>query len=211
MKFVKSISVLLALSATSAYADSEIAGIPTVGFVITAMVITGVVTGALIYLLMCNKSGACDQTEFVEALKKVISDHDLATTINVSSSDPKLTGVVNELLEFASNQVTKEMIEKSTAESKVLELEGQMEELNETLAACYAQQQDSSAVVTSFDNSELLLLSQKLSTNRQFRSFPSISVLKEICSLSRLSSDSSDNSGSTWSGWPVPFSTRSLP
>ncbi|MEA1989743.1 MAG: methyl-accepting chemotaxis protein, partial [Pseudomonadota bacterium] len=74
--------------------------------------------------------------------------------------------VLNALLESASNQVTKEMIAKSTVESKVSDLEMQMEELNETLAACYAQQQELSmpTVTAGFDNSELMQLSAKLSS-----------------------------------------------
>jgi len=167
MKFVKSISVLLSLGVTNAYAGSEIAGIPTVGFIMMAMVVAGVITGALVYLMMCNKSGACDQTEVVDSLRKIIGEKDLATTVNVANSDPKLTSALNDLLELASNQVTKEMIEKSTAESKVADLESQMEELNETLAACYAQQHEMPAAVTAFDNSELLLLSQKLASKLQ--------------------------------------------
>ncbi|MDX1352441.1 MAG: methyl-accepting chemotaxis protein [Thiomicrorhabdus sp.] len=168
MKFVKSISVLLALGVTNANAATEIAGIPVVGFVAMAMAIAGVVVGALVYLLMCNKSGACDQSEIVEAIDKVVEEQDLATTVKVASADPKLLTSLNNLLELASNQITKEMIEKSTAESKVSDLEEQMEELNETLAACYAQQgQAPTESVATFDNSELLLLSQKLAAKLQ--------------------------------------------
>ena len=58
------------------------------------------------------------------------------------------------------------MIAKSTVESKVSDLEMQMEELNETLAASYAQQQEApmTAVSAGFDNSELMQLSAKLSS-----------------------------------------------
>lgn len=165
MKFVKSIAAFFALMATNVYADSTIAGIPTFGFVAMVMVITAVVVGAFVYLLLCNKAGACDQSELVVALKNIIQTDDLATTVDVPDADPKLIDTLNSLLEMASNQVTKEMIEKSTFQSKVNDLEAQMEELNETLAACYAQQQMSaSAASSTFDNSELLALSAKLSS-----------------------------------------------
>ncbi|GAB6069766.1 hypothetical protein JCM30760_08630 [Thiomicrorhabdus hydrogeniphila] len=169
MKFVKSIALFVALGATNAYAGSTIAGLPTGGFVAIAMVVAGLVAGSLVYLLTCAKAGSCDQTELVNALQKVINDKELATTVNLASVDPKLLNVINDLLEFASNEITKEMIEKSTAESKIMDLEGQMEELNETLAACYSQQNEMSAssMPTHFDNSELVALSQKLSAKLQ--------------------------------------------
>ncbi|WP_321324281.1 methyl-accepting chemotaxis protein [Thiomicrorhabdus sp.] len=165
MKFEKSIALFVALSTKNAYAGSTIAGIPTVGFVVMAMVVAGLVVGSLVYLMTCNKSGACDQTELVEALQKVINEKDLATTVNLANADPKLLTVVNNLLELASNQVTKEMIEKSTIEAKVADLDNQIEELNETLAACYSQQSSTSSA--KFDNSELMMLSQKLATKLQ--------------------------------------------
>lgn len=165
MKFVKSIALLMTLSATNASADSTIAGIPTAGFVVMAMVVAGLIVGSLVYLMICNKSGACDQTELVEALQKIINENDLATTVNVNGSDPKLLNEVNNLLELASSQVTKEMIEKSTVEAKVADLEAQMEQLNETLAACYSQ--NNTVVAPSFDNSELMDLSHKLSAKLQ--------------------------------------------
>lgn len=165
MNLVKSLAVLFAFSTTNAYADSTIMGVPTFGFVVMAMVVTAVAVGALVYLLTCGKSNACDQSELVSAIKNIVQNEDLATTVNVNDSDPKLIGVLNALLEMASNQVTKEMIEKSTFQSKVSDLEMQMEELNETLANCYAQQQVSPTTVSAvFDNSELLTLSSTLSS-----------------------------------------------
>jgi len=166
MKFVNSIAMLFALTATNAYADSTIAGIPFFGFVVMAMVVTAVVVGAFVYLMLCNKSGSCDQSELVDDLKKVVQSEDFSVTLNVPNTDPKLLSVLNALLESASNQVTKEMIAKSTVESKVSDLEMQMEELNETLAASYAQQQEApmTAVSAGFDNSELMQLSAKLSS-----------------------------------------------
>ena len=168
MKFVKSLTLLSALAAPSVYASSDIAGIPIMGFVVIAMIVAAVVAGALVYLMICNKSNACDQSDLVESLQKIVKSEDLATSINVPNADPKLLSALNDLFELASNQVTKEMIGKSTVEAKVSDLESQMEELNETLAACYAQQHEMSASTSSvFDNSELLALSQKLATKLQ--------------------------------------------
>jgi len=167
MKFVQSLAVLFALTATNAHAGDTIAGIPVIGFILMAVVITAVVVGSLVYLMLCNKSGSCDQTEMVDALRKLIRSEDLTTQVECESADPKLVAMINALLETASNQVTQQMIAKSTVEAKVVDLEQQMEELNETLAACYAQQQEAPApvaAVASFDNSELMDLSSQLAS-----------------------------------------------
>lgn len=169
MKFSHSIVALFALISTSAHAGSTIMGMPPSMALFLTVIVTAVIVGALIYLLVCNKDGELnDQAEVVDALKKVIKGEDLATQIACPNSDPGLVKMVNVLLEEASNQVTREMIGKSTAEAKVSDLEQQMEELNETLAACYAQQQEatpvSSMAATSFDNSELMALSDQLSS-----------------------------------------------
>ncbi|WP_371811874.1 methyl-accepting chemotaxis protein [Thiomicrorhabdus sp. 6S3-12] len=166
MRFV-TFSGLLML-AGSAQAGSEIAGIPTIGFVALVALVSAVIVGALVYLFWCNKPGSCDQEELVEQVRKISRGEDFTVEIKSESSDPRLVTALNNLLQSASDAVTKQMIEASSAQSRAQELEQQMEELNETLAACYAQQQEMSSVPAvqqpePYDRAELAGLSQRLS------------------------------------------------
>ncbi len=165
MKFLNTLagSLVLVFGSTPVLADSSVMGIPTIGFVVLSVVVTAVVVGALVYILWCNKSGVCEQSELIDELNAVVKSEDFATTINPQNTDPKLVAVINALLEAASNNITMQMIEKSQVESKVADGESQMEELNGMLASCYAQQQEASLPTASFDNSELIGLSSQLS------------------------------------------------
>jgi len=58
--------------------------------------------------------------------------------------DPKLAHALNQLLELAQNKITEQMIAASSAASNVQDLEAQLEEVNQTLADCYAQQTQNS-------------------------------------------------------------------
>lgn len=165
MKFLKTFagSLFLVLSSTPVVADSSIMGVPTIGFVSLSVIVTAVVVGALVYILWCNKSGVCEQSELISELNGIVKSENFATTINPENTDPKLVAVLNALLESASNKMTMQLLEKSQVESKVADCESQMEELNGVLASCYAQQQDSSLQAANFDNSELIGLSSQLS------------------------------------------------
>lgn len=165
MKFLKTFagSLILVLGSTPVVADSSIMGVPTIGFVSLSVIVTAVVVGALVYILWCNKSGVCEQSELISELNDIVKSENFATTINPEHADPKLVAVLNALLESASNKMTMQLLEKSQVESKVADCESQMEELNGVLAGCYAQQQDSSLQAANFDNSELIGLSSQLS------------------------------------------------
>ena len=165
MKFLNTLagSFVLVLASTPVFAGSSIMGIPIIGFVTLSVIVTAVVVGALVYILWCNKSGVCEQSELINALNTVVKSEDFATTINPENTDPKLVAAINALLETASNKIVMQMIEKSQVESKVADCDSQMEELNGMLASCYAQQQEASLPVASFDNSELIGLSSQLS------------------------------------------------
>jgi len=168
MKFVFSTAALLVLFSNNAFAGSTLLGMPASVALVLAVIITAIIVGGLVYFLASGKSAAGeDSHEVVDAIRHVIQSEDLATSISCPNSNPNLVKMVNVLLEEASNQVTKEMIGKSTAEAKVAELNEQMEELNQTLAACYEQQQSQPAAAATvaaagFDNSELMSLSQQL-------------------------------------------------
>lgn len=159
----------LMLLTQPALAGSEIAGIPTAGFVVLVALISAVIVGALVYIFWCNKPGACEQTELVEQLRAVACSEDFSTTIKSHESDPHLVTAINNVLQTAADSVTRQMIEASSAQAKVQELEQQMEELNETLAACYAQQQQQAAPVAmdmtpAADTAELTSISNQLSS-----------------------------------------------
>mgnify|MGYP000688784220 CR=1 FL=1 len=165
MKFLNMFagSLVLVLGSTPVLAGSSIMGVPTIGFVSLSVIVTAVVVGALVYILWCNKSGVCEQSELIGELNDIVKSENFATTINPENTDPKLVAVLNALLESASNKMTMQLLEKSQVESKVADCESQIEELNGVLAVYYAQQQDSSLPVGSFDNSELIGLSSQLS------------------------------------------------
>ncbi|WP_019556713.1 methyl-accepting chemotaxis protein [Thiomicrorhabdus arctica] len=163
MKFINMITgpLLLVLGSTPVLANSSIMGVPTIGFVTLSVIVTAVVVGALVYILWCNKSGICEQSELINELNDIVKSEDFATSINPENTDPKLAAVINALLEAASNKITMQLLEKSQVESKVADCHSQMEELNEMLASCYAQQ--GALPATRFDNSELIGLSAQLS------------------------------------------------
>ena len=108
MKFLNTFtgSIVLVLSSTPVFADSSILGVPTIGFVTLSVIVTAVVVGALVYILWCNKSGVCEQSELIRALNEIVKSEDFATTINPEKTDPKLVAVINALLESASNKIT---------------------------------------------------------------------------------------------------------
>lgn len=169
MKMRYSFIPLTALVSANAYADSTIMGMSAGLAVLFAVLVTAFVVGAGVYFMVCQRGSAAvedDSYTVIAELQKVLQSQDLATTIQAPEANPNLVKTINAVLEEASNQVTKEMIAKSTVEAQAADLHAQMEELNQTLAACYEQQTNVSAApaeVAKFDNSELLSLSQQLS------------------------------------------------
>lgn len=167
MKYLISIFSIMALFSTPSYAESNVLGMPAGIAVIVVAILTALIVAGVMFALLRNQSGMVSyDDELIDALRGVIHSEDLATAVHCPNCNPELVKMVNVLLEEASNQITREMIGKSTAEAKIAELDQQMEELNETLANCYAQQQSQPAAApvasASFDNSELVSLSQQL-------------------------------------------------
>lgn len=162
MKTMKYWLSLLMLLPTAALADDS--GMSTVGFVIIAVGITAVIVGAVMYLFWCNKSGVCEQSELLDDIKGVLRSESLDTVLRSDNTDPKLLRYLNQVLELAQDQTSNALVQKAHAESRVSELESQIEELNETLSACYAQQSEMStaAAPAAFDNTELMEMSDQL-------------------------------------------------
>jgi len=165
MKWTYILTTALMVASSAAYAESEVLGMSPFVFAMIVAVITAIVVGAIVYLMACGRNSSCDNSELVERIHKVVHSEDLSYTFNAMQMDPKLAHALNQLLETAQNQVTKQMIEASSAQAKVADLENQVEELNQTLAACYEQQtmlSESQVVVPTLDNSELEQLSSQL-------------------------------------------------
>jgi len=157
------LSVSVLLGSSSVLADSGSGGVPMLGAIMVSILITAIVVGALVYLFFCGKSSACEQEALISELETILQSEDFSIKLKTESVDPKLLFTLNSVLELAANKVTAQMIETSQVESKVADFEAQMEELNESLAACYAQQQQAPAIAESnFDNSVLVGLSSQL-------------------------------------------------
>ncbi len=157
------LSVGALLGSPLALADSGSGGLPMLGVIFVTILVTAIVVGALMFLFLGGKSTTCNQEELISEIESMIQSEDFSTPLKSASTDPKLLFSLNELLELATNKITAQMIETSQVESKVADFETQMEELNETLASCYAQQQQAPVVSESrFDNSALVSLSSQL-------------------------------------------------
>lgn len=190
-KVASAVTLTSVLYAGNAYADSNLLGMPGYVTLIIAIVLATVFGWGLAHLTGVDSGKTqSNDDDLIQALNNVVKSQDLATTVESQEANPRLLMAINGLLEEASNQVTKEMIGKSSAEAKVAELNEQMEELNETLAASYAQQSAPMAAVASFDNSELLGLAQQLETKLRDLSNGSEagmnsanSVIKEVTGL----------------------------
>lgn len=163
MKLMNIVLGMLMVAPSSAFASGF--EMSTMGVVIVAIGITAVIVGALVYLFWCNASGVCEQNELINDIKSILNKESLETTLKSENTDPKLLRHVNQLIELAQDQVSCAMVEKAHAESRVTDLENQIEELNESLAACFAQQSEMRSSVepaVKFDNSELMSMSDQL-------------------------------------------------
>jgi len=98
MKFVNSIAVVLGMSATNAYASSSIAGIPTALFVILMMVLSAVSVAVLMWFVVCKSLSSNDNTDLIQALKKLIQNNDFSQKLASQTLDPELVATINELM-----------------------------------------------------------------------------------------------------------------
>lgn len=175
MNLLKLFASGLLLMAAPAYAESAtVAGMPVAGFVIFVALITAVIVAVVSYFIWGNKT--IDNSALIDQLRSVVRSEDFATTVQEPGSDPQLVSTLNLLLETASNQITQQMIAKSSAESSLQDLQEKNTELQTTLDACYAQQQEMMPSVDAFDepaptpsslanSAELMELSEQLKTS----------------------------------------------
>lgn len=166
MNFLKQWLALSLFMPASVMAASSEAEMPTAGFVVIAVAVTAVIVGALVYLLWCNKSSVCEQSELLADIDGMLKNESLDTVLQSANTNPKLLRAINQLLTLAQDQTAHALVEKSQADSRIADLEAQIEQLNETLAACYAQQTEmSTSQSESFEThgQELKQTSEKLS------------------------------------------------
>lgn len=166
MKWLRNGLSLLIFMPVTVTADSGASDMSSIGFVVVAGIVAAVIAGALVYLFWCNKSSVCEQSELLNDIKEAVNSRQLSTVLASSNTDPKLLRAMNQLLEMAQTEVANASSAQSRAESKVVELESQIEALNETLAACYSQQAEQpsaqSSMVTTANEQELVETSDKL-------------------------------------------------
>ncbi|WP_373020394.1 methyl-accepting chemotaxis protein [Thiomicrorhabdus sp.] len=157
MNFLHKCLGLILFMPMTAMAGSTEGGLPTTGFVIIAVVVTAVIVGALVYLLWCNKSAVCEQSELLNDLEGVLQSESLEATLKSENTNPKLLSGLNQLLKLSQSKVAEAMSAKAQADLKINELESQIEELNGALAACYAQQSEMTSASSGFklDGQEL--------------------------------------------------------
>ena len=146
---------------------SDIAGIPTLGAVLIALGIGGVVTGALVYLLWCNKSGVCEQSALVQALQKKLDQQDFSPTLKAEGTDPKVVRTLNRLLEQFDSDLSAVKNQLTDSQTHAQGLQSQVDELNQSLSE--AQQNFDAppmaeSTETPYDHSELIELSGQLSS-----------------------------------------------
>jgi len=151
------------LLSTTALSQSEITGAPIAGVALIAILVGAVVAGALVYLVWCNKPGVCDQTTVIEAVDKVASSDSSFLPLSDENIDPKLQVSINQLLSKANEIIRSKQDEVEANQSLIATLESQIEELNETLSNAYAQA-DASSSQSNVDSSELVSLSEHVST-----------------------------------------------
>ncbi|MDG6773340.1 methyl-accepting chemotaxis protein [Thiomicrorhabdus sp. ZW0627] len=164
MNFLQKGLVMSLFMPMSVMAGTTEDGLPTAGFIGIAVVVTAVIVGALVYLLWCNKSAICEQSELLNDLQDVLNNESLGTVLKSQNTNPKLLSSLNRVLELAQNKVAVAMAEKSHADSRIAELESQIEELNGALAVCYAQQSEMSTVSSAngIDGQDLELAANNL-------------------------------------------------
>ncbi|MDG6777638.1 methyl-accepting chemotaxis protein [Thiomicrorhabdus sp. zzn3] len=148
--------------------EGQNTGVPTAGFIAIAVGITTVIVASLVYLLWCNKSSICEQTELLEDLQKLLKTGELSASLKSENTNPKLLKKINQLLSTAQEKIDYAEQSKQQLERQVSEMESQIQELNQTLEACYHQQNEMAASASGVENEhesfELKNTSEKLAT-----------------------------------------------
>jgi methyl-accepting chemotaxis protein len=159
---VTQIMLSLALLPQWAMAETEIDTGSMIGFVAVAVGVTAVVVSALVYLLWCNKSGVCEQSELVSELNHMSHEQKFNQVLKTPNTDPKLLRALNQLLEQAQEKLEERSKEVEEYQVEVDTLQQQIEMLNQSLVEAQQQAEMSSNTAPAADMSELLDLSEQV-------------------------------------------------
>lgn len=159
---VTQIMLSLALLPQWAMAESEMDTGSMIGFVAVAVGVTAVVVSALVYLLWCNKSGVCEQSELVSELNHMSHEQKFNQVLKTPNTDPKLLRALNQLLEQAQEKLEERSKEVEEYQVEVDTLQQQIEMLNQSLVEAQQQAEMSSNTAPAADMSELLDLSEQV-------------------------------------------------
>lgn len=159
---VTQIMLSLALLPQWAMAETEMDTGSMIGFVAVAVGVTAVVVSALVYLLWCNKSGVCEQSELVSELNHMSHEQKFNQVLKTPNTDPKLLRALNQLLEQAQEKLEERSKEVEEYQVEVDTLQQQIEMLNQSLVEAQQQAEMSSNTAPAADMSELLDLSEQV-------------------------------------------------
>lgn len=159
---VKKMSVGLIVLPQLAWAQSEMELGTMIGFVAVAVGVTAVVVSALVYLLWCNKSGVCEQSELVSELSQLSHEQKFDQVLKTPNTDPKLLRALNQLLENAQEKLESKSQELEYYRSEVTTLQQQIEMLNQSLDEAQQYAEMSKNTKPALDVGQLIDLSAQV-------------------------------------------------
>lgn len=138
--------------------------IASLGGVLVASGVGAVIAGALVYLIWCNRSNACDSSDLTSSIEQYAAQKDFTQPIELGVIDPKLqkslthlVKLFNETLEAEKLQVNHLQQSTQSLEQKVALLESELEEAKNI-------NNQPAVVAESFDATELVSLSGNLTS-----------------------------------------------
>jgi methyl-accepting chemotaxis protein len=156
-----------------------------VGYIVIAAGITAVVASSLVYLLWCNKSGVCDQSELVDEIKGMSEEKRFDQLLASSNTDPKLLRAINSMLKQVQKEIdsreaeldkTKKLLGDSQQEvvkyqSQAQSLQQQVSQLNQALESAQEEMMSAQKISASsqaaqatqkLDMSQIIALSEQV-------------------------------------------------
>jgi methyl-accepting chemotaxis protein len=143
--FVKGLVLMTGLIPAWVWADTGMSTGTLIGFIAVAAGVTAVIASALVYLIWCNKSGVCEQSELVSELSQVNYEKRFDQVLRAPNTDPKLLRAINQLLEQVQERLDHKSKELDKAQDEIDGLKQQVKSLNNDLME--AQQEASLAAM----------------------------------------------------------------
>lgn len=157
------IGVILSMP-VSVMANGSSEVIASLGGVLVASGVGAVIAGALVYLIWCNRSNACDSSDLTNAIDQYVAQKDFTQPLELGVIDPKLkkslthlVKLFNETLEAEKLQVNHLQQSSQSLEQKVAFLESDLEDAKNI-------NNQPAVVAESFDATELVSLSGNLTS-----------------------------------------------